>query len=44
MAVPKYTYLNLKMSGPKGVITISTMSQHAYQCDIECIEQAEAIA
>ena len=42
MAVPNYTYLKLKMSGPNDVITISTMSQNAYQCNIECIEQAEA--
>ena len=41
--MPNYTYLKLKMSGPNGVITISTTSQHAYQCDIKCIEQAEAI-
>jgi len=38
MAVPNYTYLKLKMSGPNGIITVSTTSQHAYQCDIECIE------
>jgi len=43
MVVPNDTYLKLKMSGPNGVITVNTMSQHAYQCDIECIEQAEAI-
>jgi len=44
MAVPNYTYLKLKMPVPKGIITVSTTSQHAYQCDIECIEQAEALA
>jgi len=44
MAVPNYTYLKLKMSGPNDVVTISTTSQHAYQCDVECIEQAEALA
>jgi len=43
MAVPNYTYLKHKMPRPNDVITISTTSQHAYQCDIECIEQAEAI-
>ena len=43
-AVPNYTYLKLKMSGPNGIITVSTTSQHAYQCDVECIEQAEALA
>ena len=44
MAVPNYTYLKLKMPGPKGIITVSTTSQHAYQCDVECVEQAEALA
>ena len=43
MAVPNYTYLKLKMSSPYGVVTVSTTSQHVYQCDIECIEQDEAI-
>jgi len=44
MAVPNYTYLKLKMPGPNGIITVSTTSQHANQCDVECIEQAEALA
>ena len=44
MAIPNYTYLKLKMPGPNGIITVSTTSQHAYQCDIDCIEQAEALA
>ena len=43
MAIPNYTYLKLKMSGPNSVITVSTTSQHAYQCDIECIKRAESI-
>jgi hypothetical protein len=33
MAVPNYTYLKLKMSGPNGVITIGP----SYECDVECI-------
>jgi len=44
MVVPNYTYLKLKMPGPNGIIIVSTTSQHAYQCDVECIEQAEALA
>jgi len=44
MAVTNYTYLKLKMPGPNGIITVSMTSQHAYQCDVECIEQAEALA
>ena len=43
-AVPNYTYLKLKMPGPNRIITVSTTNQHAYQCDVECIEQAEALA
>jgi hypothetical protein len=43
MAIPNYTYLKLKMSVPNGVITIRTTYQHAYECDVECCEYAEAI-
>ncbi|XP_066389067.1 uncharacterized protein [Miscanthus floridulus] len=44
MAVPNYTYLKLKMPGPNGVITIESTYEHAYDCDVECIEYAEALA
>jgi hypothetical protein len=44
MAVPIYTYLKLKMSGPNGVITVGPMYRHAYECDVECVEYAEALA
>ena len=44
MAVPNYTYLKLKMSGPNGVITVGSMYRHAYECDMECVEYAEALA
>ena len=43
MAIPNYTYLNLKMPGPKGVITVSSCYEHAYECDVECVEYGEAI-
>ena len=43
MAVPNYTYLKLKMPGPSGIITIESTYEHAYDCDVECIEYAEAI-
>jgi hypothetical protein len=43
MAVPNYTYLKLKMSGPKGVITIGPSYEHAYKCDAECVEHGETI-
>ena len=38
MAIPNYTYLKLKMSGPCGVITIDTSFQRAYECEVECCE------
>jgi hypothetical protein len=44
MAVPNYTYLNMKMSGPKGVITVGSSIEHAFDCDVECVEHAEALA
>ena len=43
MAVPNYTYLNLKMLGPHGVITIGTTFYHTYECEVECYEHASAI-
>jgi hypothetical protein len=43
MAVPNYTYLNLKMTGPNGVITVGPSYEHAYECDVECVEHGEAI-
>jgi hypothetical protein len=44
MAVANYTYLKLKMSGPNGAITIGPTYRHAYECDVECVEYAEALA
>jgi hypothetical protein len=43
MAVPNYTYLKLKILGPKGIITIRPTYQRAYECDTECFQFAEAI-
>ncbi|XP_039797465.1 uncharacterized protein LOC120662370 [Panicum virgatum] len=43
MAIPNYTYLKLKMPGPKGIITVGSSFEHAYECDIECVEHAEAL-
>ena len=40
---PNYTYLKLKMPGPKGVITIGSSFEHAYECDVKCVEHAEAL-
>jgi hypothetical protein len=44
MAVPNYTYLKMKMPGPKGVITVGSLIEHAFDCDVECMEHAEALA
>jgi hypothetical protein len=44
MDVPNYTYLKLKMPSPNGVITIRSTYRHAYECDVECVEYAEALA
>jgi rhamnose utilization protein RhaD (predicted bifunctional aldolase and dehydrogenase) len=43
MAVPNYTYLKLKMLGPNGVVTVGSTYRHAYECDVECVEYAEAL-
>jgi hypothetical protein len=43
MAVPNYTYLKLKMPGPNGVITVGSTHRHAYECNVECVEYAEAL-
>ena len=44
MAIPNYTYLKLKMPGPKGIITIGSSFEYAYECDVECVEHTEAQA
>jgi hypothetical protein len=42
MAVPNYMYLKLKIPGPRGIITVGPTYQHAYECDVECFQFAEA--
>jgi hypothetical protein len=44
MSVPNYTYLKLKMLGPNRIITIGSTYRHAYECEMECVEYAEALA
>jgi N12 class adenine-specific DNA methylase len=44
MAVPNYTYLKMKMPGPKGVITVGSSIEHAFDYDVECVEHAKALA
>jgi hypothetical protein len=44
MAVPNYTYLKMKMLGPKGVITVGSSIEHTFNCNVECVEHAEALA
>jgi hypothetical protein len=44
MAVPNYTYLKMKMPGPNDVITVGSSIAHAFDCGVECVEHAEALA
>jgi hypothetical protein len=44
MVIPNYTYLKIKMLGPKGVITVGSSIEHAFDYDVECMEHAEALA
>ena len=39
MAVPNYTYLKLKMPGPKGAITVEGSFEQAYYCDQDYVAQ-----
>ncbi|XP_066354602.1 uncharacterized protein [Miscanthus floridulus] len=43
VAVPNYTYLNLKMPILKGVITIMGSFEQAYYCEQDCITQTAAL-
>ncbi|XP_066361289.1 uncharacterized protein [Miscanthus floridulus] len=43
MAIPNYTYLKLKMSGPNGVIIVSSTFSHAFTCDHEHYELATTV-
>jgi hypothetical protein len=43
MAVPNYTYLKLKITDQKGIITIGTTYQCAFECDAECFWFVEAL-
>jgi hypothetical protein len=44
MAVSNYICLKMKMPGPKGVITVGSSIEHAFDYDIECVEHAKALA
>jgi predicted RNase H-like HicB family nuclease len=44
MAVQNYTYLKMKMPRPKGVITVGSSIEHAFDRDMECMEHAEGLA
>ena len=43
LVIPNYTYLKLKMPGPNGVITVSSVFSHAFTCDREHYELATAV-
>ena len=43
MAIPNYTYLKLKMPGPNGIITVSSIFSHAFECDRKHYELATVV-
>ena len=43
MAIPNYTYLQLKMPGPNGVIAVSSAFSHTFTCDYEHFELATTV-
>jgi hypothetical protein len=43
MAVPNYTYLKLKIPGPRGVITVASSFQRTYQCKMDNCELASVV-
>jgi hypothetical protein len=43
MAVPKYMYLKLKIARMKGINTVGTTYQRAFECDAECFQLDEAL-
>jgi hypothetical protein len=43
MAVPNYMYLKLKIPSLKGIITVETTYQCAFECNAECFQFAEAL-
>ena len=43
MVIPNYTYLKLKMPGPREVITIGASFQRAYECEVECCGHASTV-
>jgi hypothetical protein len=42
MVVTNYTYLKLKIPGPKGIIKAGPTYQRAFKCDVECFQFSEA--
>ena len=42
-AIPNYTYLKLKMLGPREVITVDTSFQRTYECEVKCCDHAATI-
>ena len=43
MTIPNYTYLKLKMPGPRGVITVASCFRRTYQCEMDNCELASAV-
>ncbi|XP_066361427.1 uncharacterized protein [Miscanthus floridulus] len=43
MAIPSYTYLKLKMLGPREVITVYTSFWCVYECEVKCCGHAVVV-
>jgi hypothetical protein len=43
MVILNYTYLKIKILDPNGVITVGPSYEHAYECDVECVEHGEVV-
>jgi hypothetical protein len=43
MAIPHYAYLDLKMPGPRGIISIVGDIMRAFNCDRESCETADRL-
>jgi hypothetical protein len=44
IVVPNYTYLKMKMSRLRGVITVGSSIKHAFDYNVECVENIETLA
>ena len=43
MAIPNYTYLKLKMPGPRRVITVGSTYQRTFQCEVDSCDLVSSV-